>query len=233
MSKKLTTSEFIIRCNLVHQNKYDYSTSVYTKNSEKIEIRCDIHGLFIQTAAHHMNGSGCNKCTTRRKKKSSSSFVEESILIHNKNYNYSLVDYKGSHIPVIIICKKHGEFSQIPTNHLSGKGCSRCAYDNNKVSNFFENVNLIHDSKYTYFNDYINLRSKIKIMCEKHGIFTQRAKNHIDGQGCPTCGDKFGIKENKWLDSLNIVKRQVRIGKYIVDGYDDKTNTKIRQSYGQ
>lgn len=31
--------------------------------------------------------------------------------------------------------------------------------------------------------------------------------------------------ENSWLDSLNINERQVRIGKYIVDGFDPLTNT--------
>jgi very-short-patch-repair endonuclease len=58
-----------------------------------------------------------------------------------------------------------------------------------------------------------------------YGVFKQRSKNHLDGQGCPRCGDLFGVKENKWLDILGIKERQVRIGKYIVDGYDPDKNT--------
>jgi very-short-patch-repair endonuclease len=90
---------------------------------------------------------------------------------------------------------------------------------------FFQRVNDVHNNKYNYFNDYKNIRTKILIECKEHGLFKQRSKNHLDGQGCPKCGDNFGIKENKWLDSLNISERQFRIGRYVVDGYDPGTKT--------
>lgn len=225
MSKKLTTKEFIERSNLIHNNKYDYSESIYINNTTKIKIICDIHGSFLQRSSHHMNGSGCNKCVTRKSKKDKKSFIEECISIHGNIYDYRLSDYNGSHENIIIICKKHGEFLQTPSNHLSGRGCSKCSYEKNRISNYFDTVRLIHNNKYSYFDDYVNLRSKIKISCKDHGIFEQTAKNHMEGQGCPICGSKFGIKENKWLDLLGISRRQIRIGKYIVDGYDEDAKT--------
>ena len=45
------------------------------------------------------------------------------------------------------------------------------------------------------------------------------------GRGCIKCSNRFGILENNWLNDNNIINRQVRIGKYIVDGYDPITNT--------
>ena len=46
----------------------------------------------------------------------------------------------------------------------------------------------------------------------------------MTGNGCNQCGNTSLI-ENQWLDSINVKQRQVRIGKYIVDGYDTLTNT--------
>ena len=41
-------------------------------------------------------------------------------------YDYSKVVYKNAKIDVCIICPKHGEFWQLPTNHLKGCGCPFC-----------------------------------------------------------------------------------------------------------
>lgn len=224
MSVKLTIEEFIKRAKEIHNDKYDYSLLNYTKSSENVIIICDEHGIFEQRASNHLMGRGCYSCKKTRKY-DNKKFIEMSNNIHKNRYRYDKTVYDGSHNNVIITCLKHGDFIQIATNHLIGKGCLKCSYDDSKVFDFFEIVNLVHENKYTYYDDYINMRSKIDIMCPKHGIFRQRAKNHKDGQGCPICSDNFGIKENKWLDSLGIKERQFRIGKYVVDGYDDETKT--------
>ena len=73
--------------------------------------------------------------------------------------------------------------------------------------------------------DYKYTNKKVIIICKKHGEFVQTPLVHLSGSGCPRCGIKFGIKENKWLDSLDVKYRQIRIGKYVVDGYDPIENT--------
>jgi hypothetical protein len=224
MSVKFTKEDFINESIKVHKNKYDYSLVDYKKSSEKLIIICKEHGPFEQRASNHLRGRGCYSCK-KSKKYNTQKFIEMTNDIHKNKYNYKKTIYDGSHTDVIITCLDHGNFKQTPTNHLCGKGCGRCATDTSRIDNFFEIVNNIHNNKYTYSGDYINLRTKILINCKEHGSFTQRAKNHLEGQGCPKCGDRFGIKENKWLDSFNIKERQVRIGKYIVDGYDSITNT--------
>ncbi len=224
MSVKFTKDDFISKSIKIHGDKYDYSLVDYKKSSEKVIIICKKHGKFDQLAKNHLSGRGCYLCK-KSKSYTNHEFIEMSNKIHNNKYSYLKTNYINSHSKVIITCREHGDFNQIPTNHLSGKGCGKCATERTRVNNFFEMVNKIHDGKYVYHNDYINLRSKILITCKEHGDFIQRSKNHLDGQGCPTCGSKFGIKENKWLDYLGIKERQVRIGKYIVDGYDPETKT--------
>lgn len=154
-------------------------------------------------------------------------FISESEKIHGDKYDYSLVKYINMRSNIKIICKKHGVFEQRPDIHLNKKGCKDCLVYERGVSTFLEKVSNIHGDKYKYdISNYINRTTKIKIICKKHGEFLQRPNNHIIKEyGCPKCGDKFGIKENKWLDSLNISERQFRIGRYVVDGYDSNTKT--------
>jgi very-short-patch-repair endonuclease len=53
-------------------------------------------------------------------------FTKRSIEVHGNLYDYSFVDYKSIKDRVDIICKKHGIFSQIASDHLRGSGCPKC-----------------------------------------------------------------------------------------------------------
>jgi very-short-patch-repair endonuclease len=224
--KKLTKSDFVKVSISVHGDKYDYSESDYKNNLSMLNILCNVHGTFVQRASNHMRGMGCYHC--RKMKPKDPNFISRAIQVHGDKYDYSKVEYDGSFPHVTIICKKHGEFRQSPANHLSGRMCDKCAREatrigEEKIESMFRSV---HGDKYDYsLTEFSNIRAKITILCKEHGEFKQRTRNHINGQGCPKCGDRFGIKENLWLDSLNIKERQIRIGRYVVDGYCSKTKT--------
>lgn len=53
---------FIEKSNNIHNHKYDYSQSIYTRAKDKIKIICLKHGLFIQSATAHLKGQGCPSC---------------------------------------------------------------------------------------------------------------------------------------------------------------------------
>ena len=61
--RTLSQSEFIERCSKIHDNYYDYSSTIYTKGIEKVKIICPEHGVFQQKASSHLQGSGCTSCT--------------------------------------------------------------------------------------------------------------------------------------------------------------------------
>lgn len=42
------------------------------------------------------------------------------------NYLYDYTKYTDYNSKVNISCKKHGEFNQLPNNHLKGSGCPVC-----------------------------------------------------------------------------------------------------------
>lgn len=59
---RLTQDEFISRCNIIHNNKYDYSKTIFKGQVNPITITCPKHGDFIQNAGLHLRGCGCPKC---------------------------------------------------------------------------------------------------------------------------------------------------------------------------
>ena len=62
MAARMTLKDFIEKSQQMHNNKYDYSKSVYINNSSKIAIICPEHGEFLQRASSHMQGQGCPVC---------------------------------------------------------------------------------------------------------------------------------------------------------------------------
>ena len=55
--------------------------------------------------------------------------------------------------------------------------------------NFVEKANKIHNNKYDYsLVEYINSKTKIKIICPIHGVFEQTPAKHLMGRGCQKCG---------------------------------------------
>jgi len=121
-------------------------------------------------------------------------FIEKANKMHNNFYLYNKVYYINARSKVIITCPIHGDFEQLPYNHLMGKGCNKCSIDRNKekftkkLDEFIIQSNIVHDSKYSYVNSkYVNDSFKIEILCPKHGAFYQTPNKHLRGQGCPSC----------------------------------------------
>lgn len=63
------------------------------------------------------------------KKLTTEQFVSRATKVHKGKYNYSLVNYTTNKDPVIIICPVHGQFLQLPMNHLKGVGCKHCYHE--------------------------------------------------------------------------------------------------------
>ena len=128
---KLTLDKFIEKANKTHgKGRYDYSKVNYINNYTEVIIICPNHDVpyeFKQTPNSHMNGRGCNLCGGN-KKLTLEEFIEKANKVHGIGmYDYSKVNYMNNCTEVIITCPKHGDFSQTPNNHLSGKGCSKCS----------------------------------------------------------------------------------------------------------
>ena len=187
---KLSKEDFITKAKEIHNNKYDYSKVDYKNTITEVCIICPEHGEFWQKPIHHIQGKGCPYCGGT-KKLSTEEFIKRAKKIHNNKYDYSKVDYVGSHMKVCIICPKHGEFLQTPHSHLRGSGCPYCNKGIKYTSDeFITLAKKIHNNKYDYSKvNYINTHTKVCIICPDHGEFWQEPAVHLSGCGCPICNE--------------------------------------------
>lgn len=128
------------------------------------------------------------------KKLNTDVFIQRANVIHNYRYDYNKTKYVLSSRKIIITCPLHGEFEQIPNDHLRGFGCKKCGgvkiseSKTNTREEFINKANIIHNSLYDYSKvEYINSNKKISVICKLHGEFFQTPNNHLQGQGCSKC----------------------------------------------
>ena len=72
------------------------------------------------------------------------------------------------------------------------------------VNDFISKAKQIHGDKYDYSQvDYVNSRTKVKIVCPEHGVFEQLPSSHLQGNGCPQCAKIWseGHKQNLQISS--------------------------------
>ena len=191
------------RFNKIHNNKYDYSKSIYTKSRGKLIIICPGHGEFTKTPETHLVGAGCPKCSlevsANNLRFTKEDFVSKAKQIHGNKYDYSKVDYKQNKILVTIICPVHGEFSQVPHTHTQGSGCIQCRDQklSDNTESFIIKATKVHGTNYNYSKTiYTKSWNKVIITCPTCGDFEQTPNNHLSGKGCRKCGG-YGFDQTK------------------------------------
>jgi len=115
--------------------------------------------------------------------------------------------------------------------HIKGHNCRKCYNETIKnrytQGDFINDSTKVHGNKYDYsLVEYINAHKKVKIICKKHGIFEQKACDHIHAKcGCPKCcknskkdteyfikkskeihGNKYDYSISKYIDSYTKIK---------------------------
>lgn len=127
MSRRLTTEEYVKKCQATHGDRYDYNNVRYVHSDTKVAIICKVHGLFQQWPSDHRRGFGCPQCSGKAKH-TTESFIELARSVHGELYDYSTVVYEGMNALINITCRKHGIFQAKPTWHVHGTqiGCPVC-----------------------------------------------------------------------------------------------------------
>lgn len=215
--QRFTTDDFIKMSKDIHGDYYDYSNVDYVNTETKVPIVCPVHGVFLMTPKHHINREqGCPECGKIKIgdtfRSNTLDFIKKSREEHGDKYDYSLVDYKKTTLPVRIICPIHGEFEQLPQYHLAGSGCPECGKESVLQSHTYDNDDFIrkskeiHGEKYDYsLVKYTVSTDMVDIICPKHGVFSQQAGSHMRGAGCTSCQESKGEKYiSNILDDLNI-----------------------------
>ena len=158
----------------------------------KVCVICPEHGEFYQAPRDHVRGNGCPQCANKRrgskKRLTINEFIEKAREVHGDKYNYDAVKYDNINTKITIICPIHGNFEQIPMNHLLGQGCPKCIGRNLNTEDIIKRFREIHNSTYDYSKvEYKGMNKKVCIICPIHGEFWQTPSKHLLGQGCKKC----------------------------------------------
>lgn len=214
------TSQFIEKALKIHGNKFDYSKVEYNGSHTKVSILCQEHGEFHQSPTNHLSGNGCPKCAWKYnygkyRLTTLETFLSQAKEIHSEKYDYSKVEWKNTRTKITIICPIHGEFTQMPQNHIRLKcGCRKCGRETTKfkvtkynTDYFIKNAIKIHGVKYNYINSQCySATDKVEINCSVHGTFKQIANQHLQGHGCPKCNFEQMAKDRAMGKELFISK---------------------------
>jgi len=149
-------------------------------------------------------------------------FIKKAQLKHGSKYDYSETEYVHCMKKVKIICRIHGSFLQKPSSHLTGRGCSECVKIKQCLKGKFQtaqaakcfipNARSKHDGVYDYSEvDYVDSKTPVKIICKTHGPFLQIPNNHLNGKGCPDCGNTKRGKSKIDKAALVFIPESIKI----------------------
>lgn len=196
---KKTTEQFITEAKAIHGDKYDYSKVNYSGNKTKVCIICPEHGEFWVSPVNHIskhNHCGCPVCGGKFER-TTEWFVEKARTIHGNRYDYSKSVYEKNNKKLCVTCPEHGDFWVTPNQHLDKRvrGCPKCGVEHlhdlfaKTKEEFVSDAKRIHGEKYDYSKvEYVNAKTKVCIICPEHGEFWTTPDAHLQGCGCPVCG---------------------------------------------
>ena len=220
-ARRLTQEEFLKRAKKAHGKKYTYQRAVYRTQYDPVIVTCPEHGDFPIRPGNLWTGGGCPQCakesSASKKRLSPEVFLKRARKKHRDQYDLSDVRYVTKAVKVRPICRVHGSFEVLPHNFLKGTGCPRCsvrkrvkahiesAHQRDIVSEFV----AVHGDEYDYSKVvYKGLNTPVTIICKKHGGFEQKATYHLQGKGCPKCGEE--AKQKNMVSSSTIRSSSTR-----------------------
>lgn len=113
-------------------------------------------------------------------------FVRE--VVANIGYQLISTEYTGAKVKLEYLCPTHGSQFGTFDKLRQGKGCPKCAGKNKTIEDIKE---LTKDTGYKVASDkYIGAHSKLKFICDKHGLFLASYASISQGHGCPKCADE-------------------------------------------
>jgi len=216
--KKRTNENFIEECKMVHGDNFTYEKTEYKNCRTKVTVTnkygedLDVWPLDFLKKSKDKN----NKFTTEF-------FVRKSKEIFGEDtYSYEKTVCNGAYDDVIITCKKHGDFVKKATAHIHQKqGCPMCSRGINNNAEYILKAREVHGWKYDYSKtNFVDMDTKITVICPKHGEFEVIAGEHLKGVNCQKCAREKRRKPlEKFIRDAKLAERNI----FLIGDYQSMT----------
>lgn len=165
-----TTDEFIEKASIIHNNKYDYSQSVYTIGANKIKIICKTHGMFEQRALSHLAGYGCPSC---------SRMIITTDKYKNTPTTFYVVKYKGFYKIGITLHNARKRYNGEVSNINELEVLSEISFSGYDKAHLFEQFLIDKFYEYRYYGKKIfNKTGNTEVFTENiYELYLQECKN--------------------------------------------------------
>ena len=100
------------------------------------------------------------------------------------------------------------------------------------LSDFVKESNIRHNNRYCYdlITEFKGCRTKLPVMCPKHGVFWTIPYMHLQGKGCPKCGNEKIAINNTYTTEEWVKKAQEKHATELLDfskTFYKNNNTKV------
>ena len=129
-------------------------------------------------------------------------FIKEAVEIHGNKYGYDKVEYVNNSTKIILTCRTHGDFEQIPRAHIGGQACPKCAGVHQPTTEeWVAKAKMVHENRYDYTkSNYTGARKALEVTCPVHGVYQVRADHHLSGVGCPKCYGNYSPTTEEFIE---------------------------------
>lgn len=204
MAVKKSLEVFLKELSEVNEN-IEY-VSGFVNMSTKAYFKCLLDGyIWDVKPSQLLQGHGCPKCAGMKLhnlySRTHKQFLEEMAQINDKIEVLS--EYYNEMTKVQCRCKIDGNvWYALPNKLLKGEGCPECC----------SSTKLTHDEfckkvkDFDILSEYKSARSNIKCRCHNcNSVITVKARNLIEGSGCPVCKESKGEQRlRRYFNDNNI-----------------------------
>lgn len=184
---------------------YKLLSKEYINNRENLEMLCPNGNLF-KCNFNKFKQSGqrcrCKECVPSHAYKYDIEYVKKYF----EQYNYIVLDdfYISCREKMRIKCDKGHTYETDFLNFIKGRRCPFCSktkkYSFEYVKEYIESFGYL-----LLETEYINVKTQMKVMCNKGHIYETTFDNFKSGKRCLRCKESKGEKRiNELLDKYNI-----------------------------
>lgn len=182
----------------------------------------------VQNIKHYnlMKGRGCKYCGIEKSNKNSRKRDINKVRQEFEKCGLILLDnqeYINGKQKLKFICKSHIDknVQEMSYEHFSTKevkGCRYCGLDyraNAQKKNFKEIIEFTKKIDLKLLSseeDYKNIKSKLKLECNEHGVFEMTWSNLYMRKRCPECGWELmkGENHHSWNGGITSIRKCLR-----------------------
>ena len=208
-NQSFTTQSFVQKAKEVHGDKYDYSKVEYKGYDVPICIICPIHGEFWQTPDSHLQGSGCQICSTRLSKDENELYNIIVDTIGKENVDKSNTSILPNHSEIDILIPNLKIGIEYDGCHWHTEQFGKDRYYHQKKTNVCERkgISLIH-----IFEDEYKDKKEIVVSKIKHILKAQKLEK-IYGRKCEV--EEIAFNDAKEFLDKNHIQGSQRASVYL------------------